>query len=232
MRRDDFESLVRHFLEEVPDSFLEGVAEVTVSPRVVAHPERAGVFTLGECIPLPPSEASQAGETQSRIVLYHGSFAAMAEGEPGFAWREEAWETLMHELRHHLEWRARTPELEAFDEAAEHNFARQEGEPFDPLFYLDGTRAGDGVFRIDDDVFLDILVRRLPAEVDFEWERVSYRVRLPAEARLPALLIVEGVASPPPGDLVLAIRRQASLLDLLRRATVFQGRVTAESRLR
>ena len=77
-------------------------------------------------------------------------------------WRAEAWETLTHELRHHLEWRARAPALEAFDRAVEQNFARQDGEPFDPLFYLDGEPAGEGAWRVEDDVFLDRLVAELP----------------------------------------------------------------------
>src|SRR5712692_2728789 len=58
--------------------------------------------------------------------------------DPDFDWREEAWETLTHELRHHVEWRARAPGLEAYDRAVEANFARQEGERFDPALYLDG----------------------------------------------------------------------------------------------
>ena len=61
---------------------------------------------------------------QSRVVLYHGSFAALARIGPGFDWREETWETLSHELRHHLEWRANVAVLEAYDWAAEQNFCR------------------------------------------------------------------------------------------------------------
>ncbi len=80
--------------------------------------------------------------------------------QEGFDWREEAWETLTHELRHHLEWRARAPALEAFDRAVEQNFARQDGEPFDPLFYLDGEPAGESAYRVEDDVFLDRAGRR------------------------------------------------------------------------
>ena len=72
-----------------------------------------------------------------------------------FDWRQEAWETLTHELRHHLEWRARAPDLEEFDWAAEQNFARQDGEPFDPLFYRSGEKVAEGVYRLDDDFFLE-----------------------------------------------------------------------------
>ena len=131
MRRSDFEHMVRRMADEVPPQFLDGVAEITVSPRTVPHPERAEIFTLGECIPLPAAEGGSAEGVQSRIVVYHGSFQALAAITDGFDWRAEAWETLTHELRHHLEWRARAPDLEAFDWAVEQNFARQDGEPFD-----------------------------------------------------------------------------------------------------
>ena len=157
MRLSDFEAMVRRLADEVPADFLEGIAEIAVSPRSVPHPERAEIYTLGECIPLPSSDPASEG-IQSRIVLYHGSFAALARLQPGFDWRVEAWETLTHELRHHLEWRARAPDLEAFDWAVEQNFARQDGEAFDPVFHLEGEPVAPGVFRVDDDVFLDRIV--------------------------------------------------------------------------
>ena len=219
MRLADFEAMVRRLSDEVPASFFEGVAEVTVSPRAVPHPDRDEIFTLGECIPLAASEAGHAGGLGSRIVLYHGSFAALARLQPGFDWRAEAWETLTHELRHHLEWRAREPALEAFDRAVEQNFARQDGEPFDPLFYLDGEPAGEAAFQVDDDVFLDRTVAELPLETTLGWRGRSYRVAVPLGLTLPAFLSLEGVADGPEGELVLVFRRKPGLLDLLRSTT-------------
>ena len=229
MRLQDFEAMVRRLSAEVPAHFFEGVADVVVSPRVVPHPTRAEIYTLGECIPLPASGDGGDGrdEVQSRIVLYYGSFRALAHLEPGYDWRGEAWETLTHELRHHLEWRARTPDLEDFDRAAEQNFARHDGEAFDPAFYLDGDAPAEGVYQVDDDYFLDRTVRRLPADVDFVWHGRRYRAAVPPGATLPAFLTVDGVAEPPPGDLVLVLRRRPSLLDLFRGAAVFQGGVSA-----
>jgi hypothetical protein len=206
VRLSDFEAMVRRFADEVPSDFLEGVAEIAVSPRTVPHPERDEIFTLGECIPLPASDTGSSEGIQSRIVLYHGSFAALARLRQGFDWRAEAWETLTHELRHHLEWRARAPALEAYDRAAEQNFARQDGEPFDPLFHLDGEPAGEDAFRVDDDVFLD-------------------RVDVPPGTTLPAFLTLEEVAEPPEGDLVLVLRRNPKLRDLLRRQPPSQATV-------
>ncbi len=227
MRLSDFEAMVRRVADEVPSEFLQGIAEIAVSPRTVPHPDRAEIFTLGECIPLPAGEGGSAEGIQSRIVLYYGSFAALARLQEGFDWREEAWETLTHELRHHLEWRARAPALEAFDRAVEQNFARQDGEAFDPLFYLDGEPAGETAFRVEDDVFLDRVVTESPSVATVQWRGRSYRVTLPAAATLPAFLTLDGVAEAPAGELVLVLRRKPGLRDLLGARPPLQATVSA-----
>lgn len=226
MRLADFEAMVRRLSEEVPAHFFEGVADVVVSPRTVPHPVRADIYTLGECVPLADEGGREA--IQSRIVLYHGSFAALARLEPGYDWRHEAWETLTHELRHHLEWRASAPDLEAYDRAGEQNFARHDGEPFDPAFYLDGESPAPDVYEVDDDYFLDRVVRGLPSSVELGWHGRRYWVGVPAGAALPCFLTVEGVDEPPPGDLVLVLRRKAGLRDLFKPARAFAAVVTAE----
>lgn len=226
MRQDDFERMIRRMEQEVPAEFLAGVAEIAVSPRTVPHPTRDEIFTLGECIPFPAVDGASEG-IQSRVVLYYGSFHALARVAPGFDWRAEAWETLTHELRHHLEWRARAPDLEAYDRAAEHNFARQDGEAFDPLFFLDGDPAGPDCYQVDDDVFLDVTVDQAPAERRLLWRGRVYRIAVPRETTLPAFLTVEGVAEPPEGELVLVFRRPPGLRDLLRRSVLFQAAVRA-----
>ncbi len=227
MRLSDFEAMVHRMAAELPAEFMQGIAEVAVSPRTVPHPDRAEIFTLGECIPLPAADAGASESIQSRVVLYHGSFAALAGLHGEFDWREEAWETLTHEIRHHLEWRARAPALEAFDRAAEHNFARQDGEPYDPLFYLDGEAAGEAAYRIDDDVFLDRLVTQAGESEPLQWRGRAYRVPVPAGITLPAYLTLEGVADGPPGDLILVLRKKPGLRDLLRRSVPAQATVKA-----
>jgi hypothetical protein len=228
MRLSDFEAMVRRMANEVPQEFLAGIAEIVVSPRTVPHPERAEIFTLGECVPLPAAEGGSPESVQSRVVLYHGSFQALAAVTDGFDWRDEAWETLTHELRHHLEWRARAPDLEAFDWAAEQNFARQDGEAFDPVFYLDGEPAGPHLFRVDDDVFVDRIVTAVPGETAVTWRGRVFRVAVPRGTTLPAYLTLEGIADGPPGDLVLVLRRKPGLLTLLRRGRIFQATVPVD----
>ena len=226
MRFPDFDAMVRRMAAEVPGEYLEGVAEIQVSRATVPDPVRADIWTMGECVPLPGTDDGHEA-VQSRVVLYHGSFAALSHRDPEFDWREEAWETLTHELRHHLEWRARTSALEAFDRAAEANFARQDGEPFDPVFYHDGELAAPGIWRVDYDYFLEQVVREMPRPVHLAWHGKAYEFDPPPAAGLPTYFLVTGVADPPPGDLVVVIRRRPGLRDVLRGSAPLQVEVVA-----
>jgi len=208
---------------EIPAEYLEGIASVDVSPRTVPHPSRDHVYTMGECVPLDVA----SDPAPSRVVLYYGSFQALAQERPAFDWRGEAWETLTHELRHHLEWRARSQDLEEYDWAAEQGFARSDDASFDPLFFLAGEPLAPDTFQVDDDVFVDRPVTGLPAAVEIAWQGRRYQVPVPA-VPLPLYLVLDGVTDPPAGDLVVVVRRKPRLLDLLRRpARVTERRVQA-----
>ena len=224
MRLADFEVMVQGMAAELPAEYLDGIAEIVVSRSTLPHPVRADVYTLGECIALPAT-GDDVDSIQSRVVLYHGSFQALARLDPEFEWREETWETLTHEIRHHLEWRARAPALEALDAAAEANFARQDGEPFDPAFYRDGEEVAPGVFRVEDDYFLELRPSGQVAE--FVWHGRSWSADLPEGIAPPAFLTVDGVDEPPPGELVLVIPRRSGLAGLFRAPEVFQAQVDA-----
>ncbi len=224
----DFEALVGQSAREIPEEFLDGISEIVVSPRTVVHPERGEVYTLGECIPLPTT-SDEPDALRSRVVLYHGSFQALARDQDDFDWHQEIWETLTHEIRHHVEWRAREPALEAFDEATEHNFARLAGEPFDPTFYRDGEPVPGGVFRVEDDYFVEVERDGPGGVVRFPWGGSRYRVELPADLRLPAFLSVQGIDAPPAGELVLVVVRPPKLMDVLRTPEVDQREIWAEA---
>jgi hypothetical protein len=219
VRLDDFQALVERLVKDVPPTYLDGVVAVEVSPKTVPHPVRGDVYTLGECIPLEWS--GTGADLQSRIVLYHGSFAALSRvgGAGDFNWREEAWETLAHELRHHLEWRANAAALEAYDWAAEENFKRHEGQPFDPAFYRSGESVADGIWKVDDDVFIERKAGRDKGEgLEIVWHGRHYRVsvRRPS-TRAAAFVSLDGLAEPPPGDAVLVLPRRTTVLDLFRK---------------
>src|SRR5713226_10218202 len=216
VRLDEFRSLVGRLQREIPPEFTGGVVAVDVSPKALPHPVHDDVYTLGECVPL---EWSGSGtDLHSRIILYHGSFARLAR-LGAFDWREETWETLTHELRHHLEWRANSSALEAYDWAAEQNFARQEGHPFDPVFYRSGEKIADGVYKVEDDVFIESWTAGKGEREGLEtvWHGKRYRASLPRGVRPPAFLTLDGLDEPPPGEAVLVVSRKPSLGDLWRR---------------
>ncbi len=208
----------REFLDGVAE--IVGVAQGTAAPRARrASTRSASAFRcLRRRAAVPRASRAEsccttARSRRSRTVT------------PGFDWQDEALETLTHELRHHLEWRARAPDLEDFDWAVEQNFARQDGEAFDPAFYLSGAPVGDDAWRVEDDVFLDRIVGAVPGAVPVRWGGREYQVPVPAEASLPAFLILEGVADPPAGELVLVVRRKPGMLALLRPAKRYHAAV-------
>ena len=215
MTFEDFRALVRRLQHDIPAQFESGIAAIEVSPKTVPDPVHRDVYTMGECIAL--TWTGDGTDLQSRIVLFHGSFQALARARPDFDWRAEAWDTLTHELRHHLELRAHVDALEAYDWAAEQNFARHEGKRFDPVFYRSGERIAAGVFKVEDDVFLE-------GTGDFSWHGKRYRAPVAGVAP-PAFLTLHGLADTPHGDAVLVLRKHASLRDLWRRPAITQRTV-------
>lgn len=205
MQLADFEAMVQQLAGEIPEEFMDGIAEIVVSPRTLVHPERGEIFTLGECIPLP-APLDDPDSIQSRVVLYYGSFAAMARDQTDFDWRHEAWETLTHEIRHHVEWRAREGALEALDDAQEENFARMAGEPFEPTFYRAGEALAGGLFRVEDDYFIEVDYDGTGV-IRFPWAARRYRIDVPTDLTFPAFLSVQGLEEPPSGELVVVLKR-------------------------
>ncbi len=231
MTHHDFQSLIDRLTRDIPADYLDGVADIAVSRRAVPNPKSPEVFTMGECVPLPVGTGESADDIQSRIVIYYGSFRALAQLDEEFDWEEEAWETLTHELRHHLEWRAGRADLEVTDWAAEQDFARRDGRPFDPGFYLDGDQIEPGVYAVEGDCFIDRKVSAVPEAVEFEWDGKRYRLTPPPTSTLPAYVLVRGEWGC--SELVVVLRRKPSLRALLasrRQGRPFTVEVEAEPR--
>jgi len=112
MEFEAFEAAARAAYQEIPDAFKEGVGGLVVSREALVHPEYPDVFTLGHCLTEDhPSDYGSPDTTRSVIALYWGSFRQLAKLDPSFDWADELWETLTHELRHHLESLAGEDEL-------------------------------------------------------------------------------------------------------------------------
>ncbi|NLG08489.1 MAG: hypothetical protein GX560_04460 [Deinococcales bacterium] len=126
MTFERFRAMVEEMVAEVPDEFLRGLQGVHVLPEERLEEGYEDVFRLGEYLDPGPEAFLGAGEGLGRhIALYHGSFAAIAAAEPGFDWEEEAWETLTHELRHHVESLAGEDFLVQDDELRAESFPRR-----------------------------------------------------------------------------------------------------------
>lgn len=231
MNRAEFTSLVRTIARDLPIEYLDGIADLSVSPKTAPHPVRAGVFTLGECRPLWTGDPSPEG-VQSRVVLYYGSFLALAHRDPAFDWAGEAWETVTHEIRHHLEWRARSGALERYDQAQEENFARQAGDAFDPDFYRMGELVAPGLYAVDEDLFLE---QRIPAGVPaatVPWHGGAVSVAIPPHCTFPAFLTLRGLRPDPIGDVVLVLQERLPWWRWLARPHLYQEDIAVEGSAR
>ena len=186
MEFGDFERHARRAFEEIPDAYREGVDGLTVSRDARTHPELPGVYTLGECLTEEHLSGFGGPETtRSSIRLYWGSFRALSEESPEFDWGEEIWETLTHELRHHLESLAGDDALEGVDYAVDETFNRFEGRPFDPWYYQQGEELGHGIYRVEHNWYLERLWSEAEFAKDpwlrFVWTGRDYLMARPAE---------------------------------------------------
>ena len=99
-----FQTLLSEMVGEIPDEFFTGLQGVHALPDARLEPEFNGVYRLGEYLdPGPEAFLGSGGGLGRHVALYYGSFRKIAEGDPTFDWEGELWETLTHELRHHVE---------------------------------------------------------------------------------------------------------------------------------
>lgn len=184
MRFEDFEGAARAAWERVPSEYKAGISGLVIERDARADAQRTDIYTLGECVTESyPSSFDGPDTTRSVVVLYYGSFLRLSLEDAAFDWDQEIWETLTHELQHHLESLASEDGLEDFDYAVEQNFRRNDGEEFDPLFYRGGhgmqadASGSHNVFRVDDDVFME-LPSALQPVLEFEFGGARYRIEL------------------------------------------------------
>jgi hypothetical protein len=213
---DEFEQRAWLEWERIPVEFRHGIDGLTIERSALPHESLSDVFTLGECVTESyPSDFGGPDTTRSIVVLYYGSFFRLSRQDEEFDWEVELWETLTHELQHHLESLADDDSLVDMDYAADHSYRRHQGEPFDPFFFRLGVPA-DGWRRIEDEFFLE-LDRPDTPHATFTWHDCSYRVDIPADvADLLLLTITEGVPDAP-GALHLAVVTHGGWRHRLRR---------------
>lgn len=205
MEFERFRELASRMWEEIPQVYREGVDALVVEHDALPHPELRGIYTLGECVTDGwPDGYSAEGEVRSRVLLYHGSFGALARLDPSFDWRAELWETILHELLHHREFAAGEDALDEYDRALDENFRRHAGLPFDPTFYRLVPADAHGFRRLESEVFVETTVDPDATDAVFPWRERRFTVRVP---RTEAPLFVNPV-NLAPGRLWVVVRRR------------------------
>jgi hypothetical protein len=211
----EFRQRAQAVFESIPPEFRRGVDGLVVERQAVPDPELPDVYTLGECA---TGEIDTAVESdlhlRSHVILYYGSFVRLSKLDDDWDWDAELWETITHEVRHHRETGAGEDALEDVDYAADQNFARHEGLPFDPLFHRAGEPVSDGVWEVEGELFAEVeLDSKTFAAMDSVRATVQGReVRIPRPAELGDVHFVEVEGTPPgatPLTVVLVRRRSA-----------------------
>jgi hypothetical protein len=219
--------------DSIPEDFREGVDGLVVERGEMPHPSLPEIYTLGECrTEQYPADFGGPGTVRSFLVLYHGSFQRLAELSEEWDWEEELWETITHELRHHLESLAAEDALEVEDYVVDQNFARREGERFDAYFFRDGTPLEEGAFEVDGDVFVEVEVG--PAEIDAGSVEVAIEGRtasvpIPGELGDVHFLTLEGFPVEADETVVVFVRKKG-FWGALRDAFRTSGEVVTQSR--
>ena len=234
----EFQRAARAYYEEIPPEFKGGIDALVVSREAEAHPDLPEIWTMGHCY--TEDFASDFGgpeTTRSKVVLYWGSFREIARRDPDFDWEEELWETLTHELRHHLESLAREDGLEGVDYAMDETFKRDQGDDFDPWYFQHGDQPVPGVFQVERNYYVEQEWRpeefEAVEELLFEWGGARWRVPRPAELGDIHYVWVHGVVEPPATlELVLVRKRgwwsEAKRMLGTSRPTVLESEAEAE----
>jgi hypothetical protein len=237
VRYEDFEQLARTEWEQIPESYRAGVDGLVVERDARAHPSLPDVYTLGECVTEAyPSDFGSPETTRSLVVVYYGSFHRLARLDSEFDWEAELWETLTHELQHHLESLADDEGLIDLDYAVDEGFKRREHEEFDPAYYRAGEHLGDGLYRVEDELFIECTPDAGAELVEFELDGQDYNIQLPPDTGDVAFLdVVQGLPAAAPPLTVVVVRRRG-FGDLLRAAwrrserRIIQAQVAAQTR--
>ncbi len=198
MTFDEFSRVAQEVFRGIPQEYRVGIEGVTTVEAVETHPELPGVVNLGECVTHAYNSEWQGPETtRSRVVLYYGSFRQIAQDDPDFDWEGELRETITHELQHHLESLADEDALEGMDYAMDEAFKRERDEPFDPWYFQWGEPLGEGLYRVDDEVYIERSLSEAEfdqlEEISFTWAGRDYRIPRPEKLGDVHFIVVEGI---------------------------------------
>jgi len=136
-----FRATVEAMIDDIPDVFLQELQGVHALRDAKREEGYQDVWRMGEYLDPGPDDFLGGSDGLGRhVALYYGSFRRIASGDPEFDWEEEIWETLTHELQHHVESLAGDGRLieqdlldaqsfERVDRAGRASAAREEDDP-------------------------------------------------------------------------------------------------------
>ncbi len=128
MTYERFRATVESMLDEVPGVFLQDLQGVHALRDVKVEEGYRDVYRMGEYLDPGPDDFLGGAEGLGRhVALYWGSFRRIAQGDREFDWEEEIWETLTHELQHHVESLAGDGRLIEEDLLEAQRFERADG---------------------------------------------------------------------------------------------------------
>lgn len=105
-----FERIANRLYDRIPPKLLEGLnGGIIISEEAEQRdPDLPDVYIMGEYVEDPYGLGCY-------IVLYYGSFKQVLGDADPREWEEELWETVVHEIRHHIEARAGVDDLDLED---------------------------------------------------------------------------------------------------------------------
>jgi len=216
--------------DEIPEEYKAGIDGLVIERRADRHPTLRDIYTLGMCdTESYLSDWVGPDTTRSRVILYYGSFRAMAQLDPDFDWEAEIHETVQHEVRHHLEALSGEDALDEVDYAMDESFKRGQGLDFDPWFWQSGMPMGRGVHVVEDQVFLDQEWSGADfdaaEEIRVRWRGSEYRIPRPDELGDLHFVLLRGMADPPPWFELVLVRKRSWWEDARRLFSTSRPRV-------
>ncbi|MFN3265673.1 MAG: metallopeptidase family protein [Deinococcales bacterium] len=123
----EFQQRLQEMIEIIPERFMKNLQGIHCFPEIKHSPEQRGLVRMGEYLDPGFESFMAAGVHIGRhINIYYGSFVAVARYNPDFDWEEQLWETLTHELQHHLESQANDQSLIEWDKQQLEKFRAQQ----------------------------------------------------------------------------------------------------------
>jgi Zincin-like metallopeptidase len=126
MTFETFHQTAQAMFDEIPQEFIKGLQGLHIREEAKPEPDLVGVYRLGEYVDIGPDSFLGGNPPLGRhITLYYGSFVALARGNTNFDWDAELWDTLTHELQHHVESLAGDASLIRQDRLRDAKFRQQ-----------------------------------------------------------------------------------------------------------